>query len=45
MDRAGEILRIEVDLGAFDDQFVEPPPAEPEDDPDDDPGGDATDEE
>ena len=45
VDRAGEILRIEVDLGAFDDQFVEPPPAEPEDDPDDDLGGDATDEE
>jgi len=45
VDRAGEILRIEVDLGAFDDQFVEPPPAEPEDDSDDDLGGDATDEE
>ncbi|MEC9000715.1 MAG: trypsin-like peptidase domain-containing protein [Actinomycetota bacterium] len=42
VDRGGEILRLEVNLGAFDDQFVEPPSADDEDsdDPLDDDTGD-----
>ncbi len=39
VDRGGEILRLEVDLGAFDDQFVEPPDAG-DGDGDDADGGD-----
>ena len=43
VDRGGEILRLEVDLGAFDDQFVEPPDPGDEDDDGEGDGEDADD--
>ena len=43
VDRGGEILRLEVDLGAFDDQFVEPPDPGGEDDDGEGAGEDADD--
>ncbi len=43
VDRGGEILRLEVDLGAFDDQFVEPPDRGGEDDDGEGAGEDADD--